>query len=445
MEDRPHSIKAEEWLLGGLLINDLTWPDAADSVSPEDFHHPPHGLIFRVLSEMAVAGQPVDLVTLSEELSHRSLLEAAGGSDYLTALAGRIGRKPGPPNVAAYARIVREKATLRGLIDAGKAIMEMGLRSEGRNAGALLDEAEQRVLSLRRNRRPADRPHPAAEVAVRVKERLDRQAKQNRGPTGVATGFQELDAVTGGFQPSELVVIAGRPGMGTSTLMTNIAEHAAQPDANEPRAVLFFSLDDSAEVVASRLLSSLGRIDLKFIRRGLPWPDWEKLGDALGRLRKKPLYLEDGPQTASGIRLRARQLARESGGLKMIMVDSLQRIRPEVEGETALTDDLEPSWSLKTLAREMRCPVVASSTLNRRPERRGDKRPELSDLRGSGAIEQDADLVLMLYRDEVYRKDSELQGLAEVRVAKHPARGMAHVGLQFAGRWARFYGEEHIG
>ena len=434
----PHSIKAEEALIGGILLDAEAWQDAGAHVLAEDFHYPPHQLVFRVVTEMLDAGRPVDLVTLSEELSDRSFLGRVGGADYLAALVERIGRKPGRPNMAAYARIVRHKATLRGLVDAGKAIATSAAGPEARDADVLLDDAERRILALRRNRGPDRRPRRAAEVAVRIRETLQRQAKQERGPTGVATGLLDLDAITGGFQPSQLVVIAGRPGMGKSTLLTNIAGHAVLDDARDPRPVLLFSLDEPAGAVASRLLSSLGRIDLNFIRNGLPDHEWEKLGDALRRLTERPLYLEDSPQTANGMRLRARQVARETGRLKMILVDSLQRIRPEAACERLSPEDLEPSWSLKTLAREMQCPVVATSALNRGPERRGTKRPELSDLRGSGAIEQDADIVLLMYREEMYRRDSDLQGQAEIRLAKHPAASPASIQLRFIGRWARF-------
>ena len=437
-DERAHRVKAEEWLLGGLLVDDRTWPEAAARLTPEDFHHPPHGQIFHVVSEMLHAGHPVDVVTVSEELSRRALLETVGGVNYLAELAERIGRKPGAPRVAAYARIVRDHATSRSVVDVGKAIVEAGLRPREQAVGPLLDEAERQIAALRRIRRPPDRPRHVADVALRVKERLDRQARGERGqPTGVRTGFRELDAAIGGFQPAELVVIGGRPGMGKSTLLTGIAEHATGADTRGPGAVLFFSLDDPAQVVASRLLASLGPIDLSLLRRGLPWPQGERLGAALGKLAKRRLYLEDGPHTASEVRLRARQVAHETGGLKMIAVDSLHRVRSGGDDLSA-PEPGDVSWSLKALANEMRCPVVATSMLTRGPERRGHRRPELSDLRGSAAIEHDADVILLVYREEVYRPDGDNQGLAEVIVAKRPIGGMTTVLLRFVGGLAKF-------
>ena len=438
-----HRIRAEEWLLGGLLIDDRTWPEAAAKLTPEDFQHPPHGQLFRVVSEMAQAGHAVDVVTLSEELSRRALLEAVGGADYLTELAERIARKPGPPNVAAYARIVEDHATSRGLVDAGKAIMEAGLHPRERAIGALLDEAERKIAALRRRQRPPYRPRHAADVALHVKERLDRQTRELRGqPPDMRTGFRELDAAIGGFQPGELVVIGGRPAMGKSTLLTNIVEHATRAGTPDPRPALFFSLDGPADEVVCRLLASLGPIDLNLLRRGLPRSEWERLGIALGKLDKRPLYLEDGPHTASDIRLRARQVAHESGGLKMIAVDSLHRVRADSGDNLSAPEPGDVSWSLKALASEMQCPVVATSMLTRGPERRGHRRPQLSDLRGSAAIEHDANVILLVYREELYRPDRDNQGLAEVIVAKRPIGGITTVLLRSVGRLARFVDPE---
>ena len=440
----PHSVKAERWLLGGLLVDDRTWPDAAARLTPDDFHHPPHGQIFRVLSEMVQAGQPVDVVTLAEELSRRALLEAVGGQDYLAELAERIVRKPGVPKVAAYARIVQEHATSRGLVDAGTAIREVGLRPQEKAVGPLLDEAERKIAALRRRKRPPDRPRHVADAALGVKERLERQAREERGqPTGVRTGLRELDAAIGGFHPGELVVIGGRPSMGKSTLLTNIAEHATRADTRDPRPVLFFALDESTDAVVARLFASLGPIDLNLLRRGLPWPEWERLGVAMGKLAKRPLYLEDGPHTASDLRLRARQLAHESGGLKMIAVDSLHGIRAEDGCRSSAAEPGDASWALKALAKEMQCPVVATSMVTRGPERRAGRRPELSDLRGSAAIEHDADVILLVFREEMYhRSQPDDRGLAEVIVAKRPTGIRTTLLLRFVGRLARFVGLE---
>ena len=436
--EAPHSVRAEEWLLGSLVSDHAAWSDAATMVSADDFHHPPHRLIFRVLSEMADAGQALDLVTLSEELSDRSLLEKAGGADYLAGLAGRMERKPGSPNVAAYARIVRDKATLRGLIDAGRAIAKLALEPGKRDTETLLDDAERQILALRRRRRPAHAARRAGDIAVAIQRRLDDEAGRERSLKGVSTGLRDLDAAIGGLLPSELIVIGGRPAMGTSTLMTNLAERAVLGATQDPRPVLFFSLDDPADLVVSRLLASIGRIDLHRIRSGSPPHESEKLARAIRRLSKARLYLEDGPHTINDLCLRARQTARKSGGLKLILVDSLQRIRPEAGDETPTDEDPEFSWSLKTLAREMQCPVIAGSKLNRRPERRASRYPELSDLRGSGSIEHDADVVLLLYREDVYRRDSDRYGVADIILAKHPTGRLTTVELRFSGRWARF-------
>ena len=437
----PHDAKAERWLIGGLLVDEGTWPDAAGMLSANDFRHRPHGIIFRVASDMVAAGQRLTQSTLAVELSQRSLLEAAGGGEYLVGLAERTEQKPGVLDVAACARIVRDKATLRGLVNVGKAIMESGLDDSKHDVQKLLDDAESRLLSLRGSNLPASRPRRASDVASRVKDRLERQSRPDGKSSGVGTGLSALDKATGGFHPGELVVIGGRPSMGKSALLANIAESASLGNKQGSGAVLYFNLDEPADALAECLLSSLGRIDRHFIRGELPWHEREKFGAALAELDKRRLYVDDDSYTVGAMRLRARQVMREAGGLKMIIVDSLQRVQPDSDERVHLTDDYAPSWSLKRLAWEMQCPVVASSALNRGPDRRASKLPILSDLRGAGMIEQAADMVMLLLRREVYSLDdfAGMKGLTEIFIAKHPvAPPFRTVRLQFVGHWARF-------
>ena len=433
----PHSVEAEQSLLGGLMLDASAWLEVAERVSADDFYRPQHRLIFGVVAELAEADEPVDNVTVRAALSARSLLDKAGGADYLVDL---VESTPGASNVAAYAGIVRERATLRRLLAAANGIASSVLDPEGRNSESVLDEAEREVFAIRDGRATEDAPRSAEQLVVGVKERLEYLAEHGGEVTGVASGFADLDRLTAGFQPADLVVVAARPSMGKTALMVNMAEHAVLSDEGPPGAVLVFSLEQPADQVVSRMLSSMGRIDQTRMRTGdLEPEDWDRFARAMGRLRGRPLYVDDtAALTPSAIRARARRVSREAGGLRIVMVDYLQLMSASTEQENRTAEISEVSRSLKALAKELRCPVVACSQLNRSLEQRQDKRPRLSDLRESGAIEQDADVILFIYRDEVYDADTPDRGLAEIIVGKQRNGPIGEVRLAFTPHLTRF-------
>ena len=433
----PHSAEAEQSLLGGLLLDGEAWDRVADRVDAGDFYRPGHRLIFRVVGELAEANEPVDSVTVRDALSSRGLLEKAGGPAYLVEL---VESTPGSSNVAAYAGIVRERATLRRLIAAGNGMAEAAFEPEGRDSETLLDQAEQEVFAIRDGRRGEGAPREFGEVASAVRDRLDWLAEHGGQVTGVPSGFGDLDALTAGWQPGDLVIVAGRPSMGKTALVANMAEHAVLADGDSAGAVVVFSLEQPAEQVVSRMVSSVGRIDQTRMRTGqLEAEDWDRFARALGRFRGRPLYVDDtGGVTPGAVRARVRRIAREAGGLKLVVVDYLQLMRPSTAQEHRTAEISDISRALKALALELRCPVVACSQLNRSLESRQDKRPRLADLRESGAIEQDADVILFVYRDEVYDADSPDRGTAEIIVGKQRNGPIGDVRLTFIPHLTRF-------
>ena len=433
----PHSIEAEQSLLGGLMLDPRTWLEIADRVSANDFYRPQHRLIFTVLADLADAGEPIDNVTVRNALSNRSLLDKAGGAPYLVDL---VESTPGPSNVAAYAGIVVERATRRRLIGAANDIASSAFLPDGKDSEAMLDEAEREIFAIRDGRPTEDAPQYGDELGVAAKERLEYLAEHGGEVTGVPTGFPDLDRLTAGFQPADLVVVAARPSMGKTALMVNMAEHAVLSDEDPTGAVLVFSLEQPADQVYSRMLSSVGRIDQTRMRTGdLDPDDWDRFARALGRLRGRPLYVDDtAALTPNAIRARARRVSRQAGGLKIVMVDYLQLMTSSKEQENRTAEISDISRSLKALAKELHCPVVACSQLNRSLEQRQDKRPRLSDLRESGAIEQDADVILFIYRDEVYNADTPDRGLAELIVGKQRNGPIGDVTLTFTPQLTKF-------
>ena len=439
----PHSIEAEQSFLGGLMLDENAWFKVADEIAAEDFHKPSHRIIFGTMVELAGANQPLDDVTVREALSARSLLDKAGGGNYLVDL---IESTPGAANVGAYAEIIRERATLRRLISAANDIADSAFQPEGRSSEEVLDQAEQRIFEIGEGRGNENMPQRVGAVTEAVAHRLDFLAKSGNAITGVATGFEDLDRRTAGFQKSDLVIVAARPSMGKTALIVNMAEHAVMTEQGEDHqgAVLIFSLEQPADQLVMRMLSSLGRIDQTHMRTGHLTPDdWDRFASARVQLKDKALYIDDTPAlTPNAIRARARRVSREAGGLKMIMVDYLQLMRPSTSQENRTNEIAEISRSLKAIAKEMQCPVVACSQLNRSLESRSDKRPYMSDLRESGAIEQDADVILFIYRDEVYNPESEDKGLAEIIIGKQRNGPIGMVKLTFLPQLTKF--DNHI-
>ena len=442
----PHSIEAEQSFLGGLMLDEYAWLKAADKVAAADFYRPSHRIIFDVMAELSNANQPLDVVTLSEALLSRALLEKAGGNAYLAEL---VEGTPGASNVAAYADIVKERATLRRLIAAANEIADMAFLPEGRSSADVLDSAEQRIFEIGESDADDSMPRRIHLLTDALADRLDVLAKSGKSITGVASGFDDLDRRTAGFQDSDLVIVAARPSMGKTALMVNMAEHAVMKNRNDDGthsddAVLIFSLEQPADQLVMRMLSSLGQIDQTRMRTGhLDQRDWDRFSSARAQIKDKPLYIDDTPAlTPNELRTRARRVAREAGGLKMIMVDYLQLMRPSARHENRTNEISEISRSLKAIAKEMKCPLVACSQLNRSLESRTNKRPYMSDLRESGAIEQDADLILFIYRDEVYDPDTADKGIAEIIIGKQRNGPIGTVRLNFMPHLTKF--ENHI-
>ena len=432
----PNSMEAEQSLLGGLLLDEDAWLRVVGRVDAADFYRPGHRVIFEVMAELADRNEALDVVTVSEGLSARALLEKAGGNGYLAELQEGAA---GAANVRAYAGIVHELAILRRLIGASHEISEAAFVPEGRSSAEVLDYAEQRIFEIGEGRLKESAPQHIDPLADAVAETVDRLAKEGRTVTGIPSGFADLDAVTAGFHRSGLVIVAARPSMGKTALMMNFAEHAALRTSSGG-AVLIFSMEQPADELVMRLLSGIGRIDQTRMRTGqFADEDWTRFAAARATLRGRALYVDETPAlTPNDLRARARRVAREADGIKMLMVDYLQLMRPSGKHDNRTGEISEISRSLKAIAKEFRCPLVACSQLNRSLESRTDKRPHMSDLRESGAIEQDADVILFIYRDEVYNPDSADKGLAEVNIGKQRNGPIGLVKLTFLPQLTKF-------
>ncbi len=432
----PHSLEAEQAVLGGLMLEASAWDKIADVITAEDFYRHDHRLIFQAIDELVSRQQPVDVVTVSEHLESQGRLEEAGGLAYLGALAKNT---PSAANIHAYAAIVREKAILRALIRAGQEITEMAFHPEGQPVEVLLDRAEQVVFHIaEQGARGRAGFVNIKDLLTRAVDRIDALFQQDNPITGVPTGFADFDEMTSGLQPSDLIIVAGRPSMGKTTFAMNIAEHVA---VREKLPVAVFSMEMPGEQLAMRLMSSLGRIDQHKVRTGrLEDEDWPKLTAAVGELAEAPLYIDDTPAlTPNELRARARRLTRESGGkLGLIVIDYLQLMQVAGRSENRAGEISEISRALKGLAKELDVPVIALSQLNRSLEQRPNKRPVMSDLRESGAIEQDADVIVFIYRDEVYNEDSPDKGTAEIIIGKQRNGPIGTVRLTFLGQYTRF-------
>jgi replicative DNA helicase len=431
----PHSIEAEQSILGGLMLDNDAWERVSERVTEEDFHRHDHRLIFRTMQRLSDKGQPMDVITLSEHLTELKKLDSAGGLAYLIELAKNT---PSAANVCAYADIVRERAILRRLISAGNEIAASAYNPQGQDSMTLVDEAERKVFAIGEHKsRQTAGPQSVKSLLARAVERIDHLFHAQTTVTGLATGYDDFDDLTAGLQHSDLVIIAGRPSMGKTTFAVNIVENII---IKEKKPALIFSLEMPGEQLATRLISSLGQIEQHRLRTGkLVEEDWPRFSSAVSLLADTPLFIDDTPGMSPGeIRTRARRAVREHGELGVIVVDYLQLMQVPGNKENRTTEISEISRSLKLLAKELKVPVIALSQLNRELEHRPNKRPIMSDLRESGAIEQDADLIIFIYRDEVYNKDSPDKNVAEIIIAKQRNGPTGTVRLTFRGQYCRF-------
>ncbi|MDC8829852.1 replicative DNA helicase [Alteromonas gilva] len=432
----PHSIEAEQAVLGSMLIDPESWDKVSELVTDSEFYNRSHQIVFKAILKLLANSQPVDLITVSELLENNDQLDDAGGFAYLGELARNT---PSSANVTAYAKIIRERAITRELIGVANEIAEVGYNPEGRNSADILDMAESKVFEIAERRTgESEGPQSIESVLGKTIDRLEALIKDNREVTGVTTGFSDLDKKTSGLQPSDLIIVAARPSMGKTTFAMNLAENAMLA---EDKPVLVFSLEMPSEQIMMRMLASLSRVDQTKIRTAqLDDEDWARISNTMAMLKEKDnIYVDDSSGlTPMDVRSRARKLARERGGLSMIMVDYLQLMRVPSLSENRTLEIAEISRSLKALAKELNIPVVALSQLNRSLEQRADKRPVNSDLRESGSIEQDADLIMFIYRDEVYHENSEDKGVAEIIIGKQRNGPIGTSRLTFQGQFSRF-------
>ena len=430
----PHSHEAEQSVLGSLLIDPRAWDKVVGIVSEDDFYRKNHSLIFLAMQALAKRSQPFDVITVTEELKNRGDLEKAGGDVYLFELAKNT---PTAANVQAYAEIVREKSVLRKLIEVGTDIAEEAYGTKGSEAQQLLDAAESKIFKIAEQNSRGTGPVDLGSLLARATEKLDELYHSDNAITGLETGFKDLDNMTSGLQQGDLVIVAGRPSMGKTSFSMNIAEHAA---VKSGKPVLVFSMEMPGEQLTLRMMSSLGRIDAHRIRTGkLTDADWPRVASAVGVLSDAKMFIDDTPALSPNeVRSRARRVAREHGDIGLIVLDYLQLMQIKGHTENRTNEISEISRSLKAIAKELSTPVIALSQLNRSLEQRTDRRPVMSDLRESGAIEQDADVILFVYRDEVYNEDTPDKGTAEIIIGKQRNGPIGKVRLTFLGQHTRF-------
>ncbi len=433
----PHSIEAEQSVLGGLLLDNSAWDRAADLLTDSDFYRYEHKAIYRAIGELVAATKPADVITVFEQLQMHGKAEECGGIAYLNALAQSV---PSAANLRRYAEIVRERAVLRKLIEASDEIATNAFNPQGRSVSQILDEAEARVFQIGEEGQRSKSGFQSMDQLVvqlidRVTELHDNGAED---VTGVRTGFIDLDRMTAGLQPGDLIVLAARPSMGKTAFALNIAEHVA---VHEQLPVVVFSMEMGASQLALRMVGSLGRIDQSHLRTGrLNDDEWGRLSEAVDKLKSASVFIDEtAALNPAELRARARRQARMCGKLGLIVVDYLQLMSGSSGSEENRATELgEISRGLKALAKELQCPVIALSQLNRSVETRNDKRPMMSDLRESGAIEQDADVIMFIYRDDYYNKDSKEPGVAEIIIGKQRNGPTGHLKLTFLKPLTRF-------
>ncbi|MBV2234748.1 MAG: replicative DNA helicase [Sterolibacterium sp.] len=441
----PHSVEAEQSLIGGLLLDNSAWDRIIGIISDADFYRDDHRRIFRHIRRLVEENKPADVVTVFESIEKSNEVEQAGGLAYLGEIANNT---PSAANIRRYAEIVHERAVLRQLVTVGDEISSSALNPAGKDVRQLLDQAEQRVFEIAESGAKNTQGFVAiqpllGQVVERIQELYDQDDPSDI--TGIPTGFTDLDQMTSGMQPGDMIIVAGRPSMGKTAFALNIAEYVGV-DLGLPVAI--FSLEMSGPQLAMRFLSSVGRLDAKNVRTGrLNDDEWDRMTVALGKLHNAPIHIDDtGAITATELRGRARRLARQFGGkLGLIVIDYLQLMSSNKDNENRATEISEISRAIKSLAKELKVPIIALSQLSRKVEERTDKRPLMSDLRESGAIEQDADIIIMMYREEYYKKDTQDKGLAEVIIGKHRNGPTGTVKLTFLGEYTKFVNSAHPG
>lgn len=429
----PHSAEAERSLLGGLMLDKRAWDSVADVVTAEDLYRADHRHIFAAIASLSERDQPADAVTVRDYLDQLGELDASGGADYLARI---VEDTSSAANIRAYAEIVRDKALLRRLIEVGGDISASAYETEGRMASELVDLAEQRVFQIADQGARVGGFAPLKNILPATIDRLDVLSHSDGDITGISTGFDEMDKMTAGLQRGELIIVAGRPSMGKTTLAVNIAENAAIAH-KVPTAI--FSMEMSAEQLTFRMIGSIGRVNQQKLRTGrLGDEDWTRINSAVSMMSSVPVFIDDSAGLSpTEVRARARRLKREHG-LGMIVIDYLQLMQTSSQSENRATEISEISRSLKALAKELDVPVIALSQLNRSVEQRNDKKPVMSDLRESGAIEQDADLIVFIYREEVYQPDTARKGVADIIIGKQRNGPVGEFHLTFLGEFTRF-------
>jgi len=430
----PHSLEAEQSVLGGLMLENESWYKVADIITEHDFYRQDHRLIFRSIAELADTSEPLDVVTLSEWLKQREELDNAGGLAYLGTLAKDT---PSAANIRAYANIVREKSILRQLISIGTEIADEAFNPGELESSNLLDEAERKIFEIAEQ---GNRQQDFKGIKVLLQSTLahiDELSKSDASITGAETGYDELDDMTSGLQPGDLIIVAGRPSMGKTTFSMNLAEFIA---INDKKPVAIFSMEMPAEQLVLRLFASNGRVPLNDIRTGkIREEDWPRIGMAVKQFSETKLFIDDSAALSpTEIRAKARRLHREHGQLGLIVIDYIQLMQSGNKSDNRAAEISEISRSLKALAKELDVPVIALSQLNRSLEQRPNKRPIMSDLRESGAIEQDADVIMFIYRDEVYNEDTPDKGTAEIIIGKQRNGAIGKIRLTFTGKYTRF-------
>jgi replicative DNA helicase len=433
----PHSVEAEQSLIGGLLLDNTAWDRIADMVTEGDFYRDDHRRIFNHIRKLVETGRPADVVTIFESIDKSNEVDQTGGLAYLGEIANAT---PSAANIRRYAEIVHERAVLRKLVTVGDDIAASALNPAGRDVKILLDQAEQKVFEIAeagaKNVQGFESIQPIlGKVVERIEVLFNRDNPSDI--TGVPTGFHDLDKMTSGLQPGDMIIVAGRPSMGKTAFALNIAEHVG---VHVGLPVAIFSLEMSGPQLATRFLSSVGRMDQNTIRTGrLTDDDWYKMTNALGKLHEAPIHIDEtGAINATDLRARARRLHRKCGKLGLIVIDYIQLMTSSRDNENRATEVSEISRSIKALAKELEVPIIALSQLSRKVEERNDKRPLMSDLRESGAIEQDADIILMMYREEYYKPDTQDKGIAEVIIGKHRNGPTGTVKLTFLGEYTKF-------
>ena len=430
----PHSVEAEQSVLGGLMLDNEAWDKIGTVITAEDFYNPAHRKLYACIQSLAQDIKPFDPVTVAEELDRRDELHETGGVLYLTELVESI---PSIANIESYAGIIQERAIRRRLISVSQQIADSAYRPEGRTVNDLVENAEREMFNISESRDKQGGPIIARELLKKALEKIDELHRTEGTITGLTTGFVDLDQMTSGFQKSDMIVVAARPSMGKTTFAMNLIENGLM---NTDKCIVVFSLEMPAEQLMMRSLSSLGRIDQGRVRTGkLEQDEWSKLATATHMLKEKKLFIDDtagiSPQE---MRTRLRRIRREQGEIAMVMIDYLQLMKIPGFTEGRTNEISEISRSIKAMAKEFECPVIALSQLNRSLEQRPNKRPVNSDLRESGAIEQDADVIMFIYRDEVYNPDTEYKGMAEIIIGKQRNGPIGSVRLAFIGRFTRF-------